>query len=108
MIFEIEILIQEFKREKERLPADINLLFIEEPEAHTHPQMQYVFIKNIKNLLREGIKREDGECRKLQYIITTHSSHIVADYLMNLSLVLKRVLMKKLTPELILKSNLCL
>ena len=41
--------------------------------------MQYVFIKNIKNLLREGIKREDGECRKLQYIITTHSSHIVAD-----------------------------
>ena len=79
MIFEIEILIQEFKREKERIPADINLLFIEEPEAHTHPQMQYVFIKNIKNLLREGIKREDGECRKLQYIITTHSSHIVAD-----------------------------
>ena len=46
MIFEIEILIQEFKREKERTPADINLLFIEEPEAHTHPQMQYVFIKN--------------------------------------------------------------
>ncbi len=79
MIFEIEILIQEFKREKERTPADINLLFIEEPEAHTHPQMQYVFIKNIKNLLREGIKREDGEKRKLQYIITTHSSHIVAD-----------------------------
>ena len=79
MIFEIEILIQEFKREKERTPADINLLLIEEPEAHTHPQMQYVFIKNIKNLLREGIKREDGECRKLQYIITTHSSHIVAD-----------------------------
>lgn len=79
MIFEIEILIQEFKREKERKPADINLLFIEEPEAHTHPQMQYVFIKNIKKLLREGIKREDEECRKLQYIITTHSSHIVAD-----------------------------
>lgn len=79
MIFEIEILIQEFKREKERKPADINLLFIEEPEAHTHPQMQYVFIKNIKKLLREGIKREDGEYRKLQYIITTHSSHIVAD-----------------------------
>jgi len=79
MIFEIEILIQEFKREKEKKPADINLLFIEEPEAHTHPQMQYVFIKNIKNLLKEGIKREDGEKRTLQYIISTHSSHIVAD-----------------------------
>jgi Predicted ATP-dependent endonuclease of the OLD family len=79
MIFEIEILIQEFKREKEKKPADINLLFIEEPEAHTHPQMQYVFIKNIKKLLKEGIKREDGEKRELQYIVTSHSSHIVAD-----------------------------
>ncbi|WKZ29376.1 MAG: ATP-dependent endonuclease [Patescibacteria group bacterium] len=79
MIFEIEILLQEFKKERESRPADINLLFIEEPEAHTHPQMQYVFIKNIKDLLKEGIKRKDGEDRKLQYIISTHSSHIVAD-----------------------------
>lgn len=79
MIFEIEILIQEFKREKEKKPADINLLFIEEPEAHTHPQMQYVFIKNIKKLLQDGIQRQDGEKRNLQYIISTHSSHIVAD-----------------------------
>lgn len=79
MIFEIEILRQEFKRKKEEKPADINLLIIEEPEAHTHPQMQYVFIKNIKKLLAEGVKRDDGISRPLQYIITTHSSHIVAD-----------------------------
>lgn len=79
MIFEIEILVQDFKRDKDKKPADINLLFIEEPEAHTHPQMQYVFIKNIKKLLGEGIKRDDGINRPLQYIITTHSSHIVAD-----------------------------
>lgn len=79
MIFEIEILLQDFKKEKESKPSDINLLFIEEPEAHTHPQMQYVFIKNIKELLKEGIKRTDGETRKLQYIISTHSSHVVAD-----------------------------
>jgi predicted ATP-dependent endonuclease of OLD family len=79
MIFEIEILVQEFKRETDKVPADINLLFIEEPEAHTHPQMQYVFIKNIKKLLAEGIVRKDGIKRRLQYIISTHSSHIVAD-----------------------------
>ena len=79
MIFEIEILVQDFKRDKNKKPADINLLIIEEPEAHTHPQMQYVFIKNIKKLLAEGIKREDGINRPLQYIITTHSSHIVTD-----------------------------
>jgi predicted ATP-dependent endonuclease of OLD family len=79
MIFEIEILIQEFKKKKDEKPSDINLLFIEEPEAHTHPQMQYVFIKNIKELLGQGIIREDGINRNLQYIISTHSPHIVAD-----------------------------
>jgi len=79
MIFEIEILLQEFKKEKFEKPADINLLFIEEPEAHTHPQMQYVFIKNIKSLLGNGIEREDGNNRKLQTIISTHSSHIVSE-----------------------------
>lgn len=79
MIFEIEILLQEFKKNKDEKPADINLLFIEEPEAHTHPQMQYVFIENIKSLLEDGIKRKDGNDKMLQYIITTHSSHIVSN-----------------------------
>ena len=71
MFFALEIILHNFKRHKEEKPADINLLFIEEPEAHTHPQMQYVFIQNIKNLLREGVKREDGINRNLQYIIST-------------------------------------
>jgi predicted ATP-dependent endonuclease of OLD family len=79
LIFEIEILIREMKRDSDAVPADINLLFIEEPEAHTHPQMQYVFIKNIKELLKNGIRRKDAQNRELQYIISTHSSHIVAD-----------------------------
>ncbi|MBQ4819477.1 ATP-dependent endonuclease [Aquimarina sp. MMG016] len=79
MIFEIEIKIQEFKKSKLERPSDINLFFIEEPEAHTHPQMQYVFIKNIKSILNQGIIREDGDNRKLQTVITTHSSHIVAE-----------------------------
>lgn len=75
MIFEIEIKINEFKRGKEETPADINLLFIEEPEAHTHPQMQYIFIKNIKDLLIDGVDTN----HKLQYIVSTHSSHIVSE-----------------------------
>lgn len=79
MIFEIEIKIQEFKKSKLERPSDINLFFIEEPEAHTHPQMQYVFVKNIKSILNQGIVREDGDNRKLQTVITTHSSHIVAE-----------------------------
>ncbi|RNA62907.1 ATP-dependent endonuclease [Chryseobacterium nematophagum] len=85
MIFEIEILVSEFKRGKDENPADINLLFIEEPEAHTHPQMQYVFIKNITELLKNGIVLEKEASGKIiksqpfQYIISTHSSHIVAN-----------------------------
>ncbi len=79
MLFEIKIILQDFKRSKDEIPADINLLFIEEPEAHTHPQMQYVFINNIKKLLSNGVEREDGKNRKLQYIVSTHSSHIVAE-----------------------------
>ncbi len=79
MILEIEILINEFKRNKSERIADINLLFIEEPEAHTHPQMQYIFINNIKKLLNEGIKKEGEGVKKIQYIISTHSSHIVSE-----------------------------
>lgn len=48
---------------------NINLLFVEEPEAHTHPQMQTVFIEKIRTLL--------FEIPSLQTFITTHSSHIV-------------------------------
>lgn len=87
LIFEIKIQVEEFKKGSSERPSDINLLFIEEPEAHTHPQMQYVFIKNIKDLLKDGIKKkikndEGSEIiikRELQYIVSTHSSHIVAE-----------------------------
>lgn len=79
IIFDIDLMMKEFaKNEAAGKVADINLLFIEEPEAHTHPQMQYVFIKNIKALLDEGVKNESGK-KTLQYIVSTHSSHIVAD-----------------------------
>lgn len=79
MIFEISLIVERMKRTQSRRPADINLLFIEEPEAHTHPQMQYVFIKNIKKLLKDGIKRKDGKIAQIQYVVSTHSSHIVAN-----------------------------
>lgn len=48
---------------------DVNILFIEEPEAHTHPQMQTVFIEKIDGLIKD--------IPSLQTFITTHSAHIV-------------------------------
>ena len=76
MIFNLHIIFDSFKKENNPTenPSDINLLFIEEPEAHTHPQMQYVFINNIKALLVEGKKG----LKNLQTIISTHSSHITS------------------------------
>jgi putative ATP-dependent endonuclease of the OLD family len=91
MIFEIELKCKKFRRENEKLdnqiPADINLLFIEEPEAHMHPQMQHIFIKNISKILENEKKGLDSECNRvpkrsmfnLQGIVTTHSSHITAE-----------------------------
>ena len=77
MIFEIETLMADIKNN----PADINLVYIEEPESHTHPQLQYVFIKNIKGLLKENDDelKASGYTSGIQTLITTHSSHIVSD-----------------------------
>lgn len=78
LIFNIHIMLDEFKRKynnNDERPANINLLFIEEPEAHTHPQMQYIFINNIKEMLELEAK-EYGI--NLQTIVSTHSSHITS------------------------------
>lgn len=75
ILFNIHIKIDKFKKKTEETePSAINLLFIEEPEAHTHPQMQYIFIKNIKEML----KVETDDIINLQTLITTHSSHIAS------------------------------
>lgn len=76
ILFEIETKIQELFEQ----PADINLLYIEEPEAHTHPQLQYIFIRNIKSHIKAHRKNllEDKN-KQLQILITSHSSHIVSE-----------------------------
>lgn len=57
--------------------AGIQLIFIEEPEAHLHPQMQEVFIKNLNATVKAfSEKFNDGETWPVQFIVTTHSSHL--------------------------------
>ncbi|PMN07563.1 hypothetical protein BCT42_03695 [Vibrio lentus] len=67
LLLQIEIATKEF----ESSDKDINLLLIEEPEAHTHPQMQSIFSKKIRELV--------SEISSLQAIISTHSSYIVSN-----------------------------
>ena len=76
ILFEIETKVQELFEQ----PADINLLYIEEPEAHTHPQLQYIFIRNIKSHIKAHRKKLlKDKNKQLQILITSHSSHIVSE-----------------------------
>ena len=57
--------------------AQLTLVFIEEPEAHLHPQMQEVFIRQLYNLVQAlKIKDEIDIAWPVQFVVSTHSSHI--------------------------------
>jgi hypothetical protein len=53
------------------------LIFIEEPEAHLHAQVQQVFIANIWNIVCNAAREAEQESLVPQLIVTTHSSHIL-------------------------------
>lgn len=68
LLLTIEIKKASFKNNNK----DIKLLLIEEPEAHTHPQIQYIFARKIEKIL--------NDVPNLQTIISTHSPHMVSKH----------------------------
>lgn len=56
---------------KEKKIVSIPVVYIEEPEAHMHPQMQQSFIEYIDKFC------SSLETKNIQVIITSHSSHIL-------------------------------
>jgi putative ATP-dependent endonuclease of OLD family len=63
-------------RAEETSPG-MHIIFIEEPEAHLHPQMQEVFIRQLDRIAKQlASQAEDATAWPVQFVISTHSSHI--------------------------------
>ena len=54
----------------------INLVLVEEPEAHLHAQVQQVFIQKAYTVLRAHPDLKDNKKLCTQLIVSTHSSHV--------------------------------
>ncbi|MBY5416385.1 ATP-dependent nuclease [Rhizobium leguminosarum] len=61
--------------EVEESRPPLHLVFIEEPEAHLHVQLQQVFVRKVLDILR--IEGADAQYYTSQLVISTHSSHIL-------------------------------
>lgn len=53
----------------------VHLIFIEEPEAHLHAQLQQAFIRKVMDILT--LKVADRTAYTSQVVVTTHSTHIL-------------------------------
>jgi predicted ATP-dependent endonuclease of OLD family len=74
MVVELIDLHERWSKEKDDRPP-LHLVFIEEPEAHLHAQVQQVFVRNVLKLLEEN--RENELIFHTQVVVTTHSPHIL-------------------------------
>ncbi|MES2437466.1 MAG: ATP-dependent endonuclease [Verrucomicrobiota bacterium] len=55
----------------------VHLVFIEEPEAHLHPQMQEVFIRQLEKTAKLLVEASDDKRPwPVQFVVSTHSSHV--------------------------------
>ena len=78
LIYILLKLFEAFKsfRAKQTAPA-VHIVFIEEPEAHLHPQMQEVFIQKLGEIAQVFAKISgEGQPWPVQFVVSTHSSHM--------------------------------
>ncbi|MCZ0738565.1 ATP-dependent nuclease [Phreatobacter sp. AB_2022a] len=74
MVVELLDLHQQWLAIEDNRPP-VHLIFIEEPEAHLHAQLQQVFIRKVMSILK--LKGEDRTHYTSQVVVTTHSTHIL-------------------------------
>lgn len=61
--------------EVEESRPPVHLVFIEEPEAHLHVQLQQVFVRKVLDILK--IEGPEAAHYTSQLVVSTHSSHIL-------------------------------
>lgn len=74
MVVELLDLHSQWMEIEENRPP-LHLVFIEEPEAHLHAQLQQVFIRKVIDIL--AIEGDDHAYYVSQLVVTTHSPHIL-------------------------------
>lgn len=70
-LIKISLELHEFARTIKNDKTRLAVLFLEEPEAHMHPQLQSTFVSYVEDFLA----REVG-VGSVQVLITTHSAHV--------------------------------
>ncbi len=76
LVLKVVSFIEKFKKALPINKSETLTILIEEPEAHLHPQMQQVFITQIRKTIRET---KEKDSLFVQVVISTHSSHIVTE-----------------------------
>lgn len=88
LVLKIVSFIENFKKNKAKHQMEILTILLEEPEAHLHPQMQQVFVEQVRETIEKALLEDNIQ---VQLIISTHSSHMIAEAGLNVKRSFERI-----------------